>query len=140
LAQPPGPQLVLGLANKRVAQTTTANQDTYDPAVPPVGIEWQWHGGDLHLGAPERAAHWYYMSVQFEQQTHDAVNAVAFLNADVSTGVHQAGFNLSTPGGFFKWRLGLRANTLAPRFEGISQQAPVRITGFQIDALPIGSR
>ncbi len=138
LAQPPGPQLVLGLANKRVAQTSAGHIDAYSPGVTH-GIPWLWHGADLHLGAPERAAHWHYLTVQFERQTHDAASVRAYLDADLEM-MLDVSFNLSTPGGHFKWRLGFRANTLAPRFTGVSAQAPVRITGFQIDALPIGSR
>ncbi len=138
LAQPPGPQLVLGLASKRVAQTSAGHIDAYDP-INWKGVDWLWHGADLHLGAPERATHWHYLTTQFERQSQDAAKVSAYLDADLEQ-QRTLTFDLDSPGGRVKWRLGLRANTLAPRFSGLSEQAPVRITGFQIDALPIGSR
>jgi len=139
LAQPPGPQLVLGLANWRVAQTSDGHVDAFYPATTQ-GIPWRWHGGDLHIGAPERQTRWHYLTVQFEQQSQDAAKVTAYLDGNVEQLMYNATFDLNNPASQFKWRLGLRSNTLAPRFSGLSEQAPVRITGFQIDALPTGSR
>ena len=139
LAQPPGPQLVLGLANWRVAQTSDGHVDAFYPATTQ-GIPWRWHGGDLHIGAPERQTRWHYLTVQFERQSHDAAKVTAYLDGNVEQLMYSVTFDLDNPASQLKWRLGLRSNTLAPRFSGLSEQAPVRITGFQIDALPIGSR
>jgi hypothetical protein len=144
LAQPPGPQLVVGLHLGRVAQTADVHMDDVVPAFP-TGILWVWHGADLHLGAPERPAHWHYLTVQFEKQEQDAAKAGIFLNGEVggdglSATYDLGNFDLNNAKRSRKWRLGLRAKTLTPRFEGVSEQAPARITGFQIDALPIGSR
>jgi len=78
--------------------------------------------------------------VQFERQSHDAAKVTAYLDGNVEQLMYSVTFDLDNPASQLKWRLGLRSNTLAPRFSGLSEQAPVRITGFQIDALPIGSR
>lgn len=143
LAQPPGPQLVLGLPNKRVGQTANVHTDTIDAGYPQP-IDWAWHGAELTFGSPERAVHWHYITAQFDEQDDDAAEMSVHLNGSVvfppTTPPHSLAFDLFGGDGQVKWRLGLRSRTLAARFAGESQNAPVRITGFQIDALPIGSR
>ncbi len=85
----------------------------------------------------ERAVRWYFITVQYENQSHDSANLAFLLNAGLALG-SAIDFDLQGVNSQFRRRLGVRAHTLTPRFYGESLASPVRIIGYQIEAAPLG--
>ncbi len=140
LTATPDPQLVVGLANRRVCQTTPTNVDNVGPEGD-TSIAWYWMGGNLHGGAPERLMRWHYLTIQFEHQDQDSAFCSVFKNNEGPTAAIDAiNFAFANTDCSFKRRIGLRSRTVTPLIFGFSQQAPVQIVGFQIDATLLESR